>query len=208
VAAAVALADRDRGGRWDLTTLAGPVTVETTTDAGGTTAALVSPPASSTPMSAAILEETLAALRIDAGDLDPAFPVHVGFAGNHHPMLALRSEATLAALDYDYDALAALMAREQWTTMHLFWAEGATTFQARDPFPPGGVVEDPATGAAAAAFGGYLRTIGHLPRGASFTVLQGHHMGAPSRLLVEIREDDDSIRVSGTGTELHVEAGA
>ncbi|WP_080647086.1 PhzF family phenazine biosynthesis protein [Salinispora arenicola] len=27
------------------------------------------------------------------------------------------------------------------------------------PFPPGGVVEDPATGAAAAALGGYLRCV-------------------------------------------------
>ena len=33
-------------------------------------------------------------------------------------------------------------------------------FHARNPFPPGGVVEDPATGAAAAAFGGYLRELG------------------------------------------------
>ena len=38
-------------------------------------------------------------------------------------------------------------------------ARTPTTFHARDPFPPGGVVEDPATGAAAAALGAYLREL-------------------------------------------------
>ena len=44
--------------------------------------------------------------------------------------------------------------------MQLVWRESAEVFHARDPFPPGGVVEDPATGAAAAAFGAYLRELG------------------------------------------------
>ena len=42
---------------------------------------------------------------------------------------------------------------------------GPDRFRSRNPFPPGGVVEDPATGAAAAAFGGYLRELG--PRRAA-----------------------------------------
>ena len=208
VATAVALADRGRGGRWELSTLAGPITVETATTKDGTSAALVSPPAASTPLDPELLERTLTALRLGADDLDPEFPPHVGFAGNHHPMLGLRSEATLAALDYDYDALARLMDDQRWTTVHLFWAEEAAVFHARNPFPPGGVVEDPATGAAAAAFGGYLRTIGRVPRDGSVTVLQGHHMGAPSRLRVDVVEGSESIRVSGTATELPVPPGA
>ena len=52
------------------------------------------------------------------------------------------------------------MAARDWTTVQLVWREDADAFHARDPFPPGGVVEDPATGAAAAAFGGYLRALG------------------------------------------------
>ena len=43
------------------------------------------------------------------------------------------------------------------TTVDLVCREDETTFHARNPFPVGGVVEDPATGAAAAAFGDYLR---------------------------------------------------
>jgi predicted PhzF superfamily epimerase YddE/YHI9 len=48
------------------------------------------------------------------------------------------------------------MARNSWTTADLVSRESTTVIHARHPFPPGGVVEDPATGAAAAALGGYL----------------------------------------------------
>ncbi|MBB3183731.1 putative PhzF superfamily epimerase YddE/YHI9 [Halomonas fontilapidosi] len=40
------------------------------------------------------------------------------------------------------------MAREDLTTLPLVWRESARRFHARDPFPVGGVVEDPATGVA------------------------------------------------------------
>ena len=43
------------------------------------------------------------------------------------------------------------------TTVDLVHRTDEHTFSARNPFPVGGVVEDPATGAAAAAFGAYLR---------------------------------------------------
>ena len=52
------------------------------------------------------------------------------------------------------------MAARDWTTIQLVHREGPDRFRSRNPFPPGGVVEDPATGAAAAAFGGYLRELG------------------------------------------------
>lgn len=45
------------------------------------------------------------------------------------------------------------------TTLDLVWRQDPVTFHSRNPFPVGGVVEDPATGAAAAAFGAYLREI-------------------------------------------------
>lgn len=74
-------------------------------------------------------------------------------------------------------------------------------FSARNPFPPGGVVEDPATGAAAAAFGGYLRALGLVDVPAQVTVLQGQDMGQPSRLLIDI-SNDDRVRVTGTASAL------
>jgi PhzF family phenazine biosynthesis protein len=202
IATAVALAERDGTGRLELTTMAGAVGVETEPGPEGITATLTSPPAHSRPVDPEVLERSLAALRWTADDLDERFPVHVGFAGNQHLVIGVRDEPTLAALDYDYDALAALMAEQGWTTVHAFWSASTSVFHARDPFPPGGVVEDPATGAAAAAFGGYLRTTGLVAVPSRFTILQGHHMGSPSRLLVDLDADTESVRVSGTATLL------
>ena len=77
------------------------------------------------------------------------------------------------------------MHRHGWTTLQLVWRETPELFHARDPFPIGGVIEDPATGAAAAAFGGYLRTLGALPPSGAFTIRQGEDLGRPSLLRVE-----------------------
>ena len=130
-----------------------------------------------------------------------ALPPYVGFAGNHHPVLGVRSRQVLARLDYDYAALAALMAEHEWTTMQLVHRERPDLFHARNPFPPGGVVEDPATGAAAAALGGYLRALRLVPHSRRVTIRQGEDMGRPSLLLVDIPEQG-GIDVTGSATRL------
>jgi PhzF family phenazine biosynthesis protein len=202
VATAVAVAERTGPGVIQLDTRAGPVTVESRLEHGSLVATLTSPPTSTRPVGPAVLDETLAALRWTREDLDPRYPVHVAFAGNHHLVLAVRSRGTLAGLDYDYPALARVMAREGWTTAHLFWSEDATTFHARDPFPPGGVVEDPATGAAAAAFGGYLRDLRLVPTPSRVVVHQGQDMGAPSELVVDLDPTTATVGVTGRATAL------
>jgi len=142
------------------------------------------------------LAELVAALGWRPEDLDWGLPPRVGYAGAFHPIVAAGSRARLAALDYDFDRLAVLMAGEGWTTVQLVWREDAATFHARDPFPPGGVVEDPATGAAAAALGGYLRALGLVSPPARVTVYQGADLGRPGVLTVDI-PPDGGIAVSG-----------
>lgn len=202
IATAVALAERDGPGVLELTTPAGPVTVRTSGSPEGTTATLTSPPASSVPADEETVDLLLSALRWSRDDLDPAHPVHVASAGNEHPVVGVTSLDRLAAFDYDYEALSALMADRGWTTLHCFWAESPELVHARNAFPPGGVVEDPATGAAAAAFGGYLRTLHGDRAPRQVTILQGHHMGAPSRLVVDLDPATDTVAVTGTATRL------
>ena len=197
VAAAVALADSGATGQLAFAINAGRVDVETGASDEGRTATLTSVPTRTRPAEPDELAAALAALRWNVGDLDPRYPAHVSYAGNDHLVLAVRERATLAALDYDYPVLAALMAGRGWTTVHLVHARNATEFDARDPFPPGGVVEDPATGAAAAAFGGYLRDLGLVPLPARVTIDQGVDMGRPSRLLVDLAPGEDRVRVTG-----------
>ena len=147
--------------------------------------------------------EVLAALDWHASDLDPRFPLRVAFAGVWHPIIATHSRRRLADLDYDVERLATLMAAREWTTVDLVWRESENLFHCRNPFPPGGVVEDPATGAAAAAFGGYLREFRLVDPPATISIHQGDDMGRPSRLTVEIPSAPGSgISVSGAAALL------
>ena len=109
----------------------------------------------------------------------------------------MRPRERLADLDYDFDGLLALMTDRGWTTIQLYWFEDEQTIHARDPFPVGGVVEDPATGAAAAALGGYLRELGFVSRPTRLRIIQGEDMGRRSELLVDIDPADPTVRVSG-----------
>jgi PhzF family phenazine biosynthesis protein len=197
VALGVALADRDGPGDLVFRTPSGDVRVDTARTDEGSTATLESVPTRTRPAAAGVVRRALEALGWEAGDLDPAYPVHVAFGGVEHLVVATRDPQRLADLDYDYPALEALMAQEGWTTVHAVHAVAPDLFRARDPFPPGGVVEDPATGAAAAAFGGYLRALGMVRPPARVTVLQGEYIGRPSRLLVDVAEHSDRVRVTG-----------
>jgi PhzF family phenazine biosynthesis protein len=204
IATAVAHAERHGTGRLLLRTAAGLVTVTTDRAADGTlVATLVSVAPRTVPLDEADLAELLAILGWSAGDLDPALPPRVAFAGAWHPVIAAVTRDRLADLDYDMPALTALMARRDWTTIDLLWRESPTVFHARNPFPPGGVTEDPATGAAAAAFGGYLRELGLAPVPATLTIHQGADMGRPSTITVTVPADPDSgIGVTGTAVRI------
>ena len=197
IATAVEIARRAGTGMLVFRTQAGEVPVQTVIHDGRLWATLTSVPARSRPASQDQVGPALAALRWAAADLDPQFPVHVAFAGASHLMLAAATRARLADLDYDFAALAELMAAQDWTTVHLFWAEDTVRFHARDPFPPGGVVEDPATGAAAAAFGGYLRALGRITAPTRLTVRQGEDLGRPSELLVDVDPASERVKVTG-----------
>jgi len=203
IASAVAVADRDGAGPLLFHTPAGDVPVEVRVDEQGVAVATLT---SVAPRVEDVAPEPLAAvlraLRWSAEELDPALPPRVAFAGARHLILAAGTRDRLARLDYDFDALRELMLELDLTTVDLVWREDRHAFHARNPFPVGGVVEDPATGAAAAAFGGYLRELGEVTPPAEVTILQGVDMGRPSRLLVELAADRPEIRVSGQAVPL------
>ena len=178
IATAVAHAERHGAGRLDLHTRGGLVPVQTRDEGGRLVATLTSVAPSVQPM-ADMLADALADAGLDGDVLDEAMPPYVAFAGNHHPVLAVSSRQVLADLDYEYEALAALMGEHEWTTMQLVHRERPDLFHARNPFPPGGVVEDPATGAAAAALGGYLRALGFVPHVAAGDHPSGRGHGPP-----------------------------
>ncbi len=202
IATGVALAER--GAPADLTfhTPAGEVALRTSRDVDGPVAELTSIAPTVREPAPALVEAALAALHWSADQLDPGYPVAIANAGANHLVLVVRSRQRLADLAYDFGTLAALMREHDLITLQLVWPESPLLFHARDPFPPGGVVEDPATGAAAAAFGGYLRCYGLLDQTATFTIRQGEDMGRPSLLTVELVADEPGVRVRGYAAAL------
>ncbi|MFI5812374.1 PhzF family phenazine biosynthesis protein [Streptomyces sp. NPDC051643] len=202
IATAIALAERIGPGELVFATRAGTVPVEVAEEDGTLRATLTSVEPHIAEITDADLAETLAALDWPATDLDPAFPPRIAFAGARHLVLAAATRARLADLVYDFARLETLMHRLDLTTVQLVWRESATVFHVRDPFPVGGIVEDPATGAAAAAFGAYARDLGLVPRNAVLTLHQGTDLGRPGELTVTLRAGDPRVRVSGTGTRI------
>jgi PhzF family phenazine biosynthesis protein len=198
VASAVALAERHGPERLLLDTAAGEVRVTTRYDEqGALVAALTTVAPKVAPLAGSDLDEILAALQWDPAELDPNLPAGLAYAGAWHPVVAVSSRVRLGALDYDFDRLGQLMAERGWTTVQLVWRESAEQLHVRNPFPPGGVVEDPATGAAAAALGAYLRSLGLVEPPARVTLLQGEDLGRPSMLTVEIPPGEGPITVVG-----------
>lgn len=136
-------------------------------------------------------------------DIDKQFPVRIASAGARHLIVVLREHTKLKQMSYAYDPVKKLMREKELTTINLVYIESDKRIYSRNPFPPGGVYEDPATGAAAAALAGYLRDI-QWQGSKTFEILQGQEMGMPSLLLVEYTDTKgESIKVSGETREIH-----
>lgn len=165
-------------------------------------AALQSPRTRSARAPQELVEAALSLFSYTVADLDLRLPPAIAEAGARHLILALTSRQKLAAMNYDLEQGRRLMMAAGIVTISLIYAESNTLFHARNPFAAGGVYEDAATGAAAAALAGYLRDIGW-PHSGMIEILQGEDMGVPSRLRAEITSEvGASIRVSGAARQI------
>ena len=197
IALGAALADQQGDGVFPLILNDTEITVEGNHDGDSMSASLQSPPTRSEPMSDTLLGEVLTMFGYTCDDLNPDLAPARAHGGADHLVLTLNSREALAAMRYDLDTGRELMNREGLVTILFAYAETPRLFHTRNPFASGGVYEDPATGAATAAFAGYLRDI-NWPHGGSIEIIQGEDMGSRSRLFASISEvPGSSIRVSG-----------
>lgn len=195
IALGSALTARDGPGLFQLDLNSGRISVETKDDGSAT---LTSPPTHSTQADPELFKAALALFSLGVSDLDDALPPALANAGNNHLILALGDRPTLARMSYDLTKGAQLMRQYDLTTISLLWAETPRRFHSRNAFAIGGVAEDPATGAAAAALSGYLRDIGW-PHEGEINIVQGEDMGARSLLKTELSSmPGEGIRVTGT----------
>lgn len=171
--------------------------------ANGDRAALVSPPTRSAPLGKDLQARLMQLFQLTPDDLDRRLAPSLANAGVDHAIFALKERSRLAEMAYDFNALQALMVSEQIVTVSLLWIERSDLIHARNAFAYGGVVEDPATGAAAAALAGLLVDQGWPLPGGRFTILQGADMGAPSRIEVQVTGNPGApVTVSGTVREI------
>jgi PhzF family phenazine biosynthesis protein len=187
VAAAAALAAREGDGRFAFATPVGPVEITVETGAEGPTVSFTSVEPRTDPLPPAALSTLLTLIGLGEEALDPRHPPALAFAGNVHPLLVLRSRGDFDSFTFDPRAARELLDAEGWpATIIVLWREDDARWHARNIFPVGTLDEDPATGAAAAATGGYLRATGAVAAPARIDIAQGSHVGRPSRLVVDI----------------------
>lgn len=197
IALGAALATREGDGVFPLELNHARITVEARASDGKLEAALTSPRTWSRAADPELVRDALALFGWTAADLDARIPPALAHGGADHLVLAFASRERLAGMRYDLEAGRELAQRAGLATFSLVFAETPQLFHARNPFPAGGIYEDPATGAGAAALAGYLRDLGWM-RAGGIEILQGWDMGVPSRLRAEwTAEVGGSIRVSG-----------
>ncbi|HRQ24424.1 MAG TPA: PhzF family phenazine biosynthesis protein [Anaerolineales bacterium] len=197
IALGAALGERFGEGTYQLFLNDSTISVRAEKSANGMSATLQSPATWSQEAPEDYLDKILTSFQLTQGQLDPRFPVRLAGAGAKHLIIFLKERKTLADMTYLFDEVRALMNEQGLVTISLLWNESDGVFHSRNAFASGGVYEDPATGAAAAALAGYLRDIGW-NGSTTFTILQGEDMGVPSRLTVSFTpKAGESVTVSG-----------
>jgi PhzF family phenazine biosynthesis protein len=197
IALGAALALEQGDGVFPLILNEAEITVEGRQNGKKISAELQSPPTHSSAIMPELLAEVLKLFGYSNDDLDPDIPPARAHGGADHLVIGLNTREALAAMEYDLDIGRALMNREGLVTIMFAYAETPRLFHTRNPFASGGVYEDPATGAATAAFAGYLRDI-NWPHQGEIDIVQGEDMGMRSRIKAKIPAlPGSSIAVSG-----------
>ena len=201
IASGVVLGNTEGDGTYYLDTIAGQVPVTVSTNAGIKQASLTSVTPRHELASEELLYQVLTVLDWDFNELDLSIVPAKAYAGAWHLIIAANSKQRLDQLDYDFEKLKAIMLANDLTTIQLIWRETDALIHARNPFPVGGVFEDPATGASAAALGGYLRDAKIIKAPHSLQIRQGETMGRPSLISVDIPKEG-GIVVMGNAVKI------
>ena len=170
--------------RYPLSLSASDIEVEALERDGAPYAVLRSPRTSNRSVPVDIEQEALALFGYRPDEVDGILPMAFANAGAEHLIIPLAARSFLARMTYDLDQGRTFMNEHGLVTVAFVVREAERLFHVRNAFASGGVVEDPATGAAAAALAGLLRDQGLLGKGTA-TIKQGDDMGRPSQIDLE-----------------------
>jgi PhzF family phenazine biosynthesis protein len=186
----------------------GLIDFERLSDGEGTSYAFTqTPPPVQRVLDEQALAPMLAALGLQAADLDPRCPAIAAGLGGSRALIAVRAGATLARLAPDLARLAALTASGAPAGYFVYTLSPAVPgcqTEARMFCPAIGIPEDPVSGNAHALLGAHLYALGLLAAddsGARFVARQGHHMDRPGVLNIRVYAEGGTVRavqVAGT----------
>ncbi len=140
---------------------------------------------------------------VEAGAVHTDLPVQVVSTGLRDILLPMASRRALAALAPDLKTMKALSRARDVTGVHAFALseEAGISAYCRNFAPLVGIDEEAATGTSSCALACYLAA--HGMRRDRYVFEQGHELGAPSRITVELSFDGsggiDGVFVGGTG---------
>jgi trans-2,3-dihydro-3-hydroxyanthranilate isomerase len=140
-----------------------------------------------------------AALGLEPRHLAPGAIAQVVSTGVAHLLVPLATrDAVDAAVPHSHD-LAAILAEAGGEGCYLYTTAGDDDAAAYTRFfnPTVGIAEDPATGTAAGPLAVALVRSGRTPAGVPVLIEQGHRLGRPSRIRVDVA--GNRVRLSGSG---------
>jgi len=145
------------------------------------------------------------ALGIKPSDIVDNVPIQVVSTGTPQAMVPVRSLDVLKRLRPDFQHLSDLEQVGHYYSVHVFALEAfdpAHRTHARHFAASAGIPEDPVTGSATGGMAAYLWKYG-LVRERAYTVEQGHIMGRPGIVEVEVDTDPTgeepvAVRIAGT----------
>ncbi len=145
-------------------------------------------------------DELAASLGFEPGgaDLVGDVPAEVVSTGAAHLLVPVRDRAVLDRARPDAPRLAAALAEAGGQGCYVYCldpVDPAAVAHARFFNPTVGIWEDPATGSAAGPLVSRLVARGVVPDGASVLVEQGHAIGRPSRIQVQV--SGERVRIGG-----------
>lgn len=201
IALGAALGARNGAGSYALTLNDAEISVEAFEAEGGWSAALTSPSTYEVEAAPELVSGVRKVFGVADDDLAKDAPISRISAGADMIMIPLASRGRLGRLDYDMEAGAALLNAHGIVGAYFVWKEAEDRYHVRMAFPTGGIFEDPATGAAAAALSGWLRDSGR--KTGEITIIQAEDSGSASRLTaVSTPEKGAPVKVSGATRRL------
>ncbi|MFB6087436.1 MAG: PhzF family phenazine biosynthesis protein [Haloarculaceae archaeon] len=142
------------------------------------------------------------ALGIDAGAIVDDLPIAWASTGLPYVVVPIEFLENLGRADPDGDAIEGIAGEFDATGVYAFTfdtLDGESTLHARMFAPGAGIPEDPVTGTASGAAGGYLRHVGAFDEMPDEMVFeQGHYVDRPGRVRVRVGTE---VRVGGSAVE-------